>query len=145
MAEDMAAPNHFFEDAARVAGGAMGALAGVKREVESMVRQQFDRLLADMDLVTREEFDAVKEMAAKARTENEKLEARLAVLEAKQASSRQNSLVVQRTPRQRKSNNSSRNWTSRWACFRSFVSEWDLTAIAINSDRQRSPIGGNCK
>ena len=83
VAEDMAAPNRFFEDATRVAGGAMGTLAGVKREVESLVRHQRDRLLAGMDLVTREEFDAVKEMAAKARTENEKLEARLAALEAK--------------------------------------------------------------
>ena len=50
-----------------------------------MVRHQLDRLLAGMDLVTREEFDAVKEMAAEARTENEKLEARLAVLEAKRS------------------------------------------------------------
>ena len=85
VAEDMAAPNRFFEDAARVAGGTMGTLAGVKREVETMVRHQLGRLLAGMDLVTREEFDAVKEMAAKARTENEKLEARLAVLEAKRS------------------------------------------------------------
>ena len=81
----MAAPNRVFEDAARVAGGAMGTLAGVKREVENMVRHQLDRLLAGMDLVTREEFDTVKEMAAKARTENEKLEARLAALEAKRS------------------------------------------------------------
>ena len=81
----MAAPNRFFEDATRVAGGAMGTLAGVKREVESMVRHQLHRLLAGMDLVTREEFDAVKEMAAKARTENEKLEARLAALETKRS------------------------------------------------------------
>ena len=83
VAEDMSAPNRFFEDAARVAGGAMGTLAGVKREVEGIVRHQLDRLLAGMDLVTREEFDAVKEMAAEARRENEKLEARLAALEAK--------------------------------------------------------------
>ncbi|MGB0631842.1 MAG: accessory factor UbiK family protein [Alphaproteobacteria bacterium] len=81
----MAAPNRVFEDAARVAGGAMGTLAGVKREVETLVRHQLDRLLAGMDLVTREEFDAVKEMAAKARTENEQLEARLAALEGAQA------------------------------------------------------------
>jgi hypothetical protein len=79
----MAAPNRVFEDAARVAGGAMGAFAGVKREVETIVRHQLDRLLTGMDLVTREEFDAVKEMAAKARTENERLEARLSAVEAK--------------------------------------------------------------
>ena len=80
----MAAPNRVFEDAARVAGSAMGAFAGVKREVETIVRHQLDRLLTGMDLVTREEFDAVKEMAAKARTENERLEARLSAVEAKQ-------------------------------------------------------------
>ena len=80
----MAAPNRVFEDAARVAGGAMGTLAGVKREVEALVRHQLDRLLSGMDLVTREEFDAVKAMAAKARAENEELEARLAALEAAQ-------------------------------------------------------------
>ena len=79
----MAAPNRVFEDAARVAGGAMGTLAGMKREIESLVRHQLDRLLSGMDLVTREEFDTVKEMAAKARAENEQLEARLAALEAK--------------------------------------------------------------
>lgn len=79
----MAAPNRVFEDAARVVGGAMGTLAGMKREIESLVRHQLDRLLSGMDLVTREEFDTVKEMAAKARAENEQLEARLAALEAK--------------------------------------------------------------
>lgn len=79
----MSAPNRVFEDAARVAGGAMGAFAGVKREVETIVRHQLDRLLTGMDFVTREEFDAVKAMAAKARTENERLEARLMALEAK--------------------------------------------------------------
>ena len=79
----MAVPNRVFEDAARVAGGAMGTLAGMKREIESLVRHQLDRLLSGMDLVTREEFDTVKEMAAKARAENERLETRLAALEAK--------------------------------------------------------------
>ena len=70
-----------FDDAARVAGGAMGTLSGIRREVEGLVRHQLDRLLSGMDLVTRDEFEAVKEMAARARTENEKLEARLAALE----------------------------------------------------------------
>ena len=77
----MATPNRFFEDAARVAGGAIGTLSGVKRELENLVRHQLDRLLAGMDFVTREEFDAVKEMAANARKENDRLEARIAALE----------------------------------------------------------------
>ena len=70
-----------FDDAARVAGGAMGTLSGIRREVEGLVRHQLDRLLSGMDLVTRDEFEAVKEMAVRARTENEKLEARLEALE----------------------------------------------------------------
>lgn len=74
-----------FDDAARVAGGAMGTLSGIRREVEGLVRHQLDRLLSGMDLVTRDEFEAVKEMAARARTENERLEARLDALEAKLA------------------------------------------------------------
>ena len=77
----MATPNRFFEDAARVAGGAIGTLSGVKRELDNLVRHQLDRLLAGMDFVTREEFDAVKEMAANARKENDRLEARIAALE----------------------------------------------------------------
>ena len=71
------------DDLARVAGGALGTLAGIRDEVEARLRQQFERILAGMDLVRREEFDAVKAMAAKARHEQEDLAARLAALEAK--------------------------------------------------------------
>jgi len=74
-----------FDDAARVAGGALGTLSGIRREVEGLVRHQLDRMLSGMDLVTRDEFDAVKEMAAHARTENERLAARLDAFEATQA------------------------------------------------------------
>lgn len=77
--------NRMFDDAARVAGGALGTLSGIRREVETLVRHQLDRLLSNMDLVTRDEFDAVKAMAAKAREEQERLEERLAVLEAQLA------------------------------------------------------------
>ena len=70
------------EDAARVGAGAMGLAAGLRREARDLVRHQLDRMLSDRDLVTRDEFEAVKEMAAKARTEQERLEARLAALEA---------------------------------------------------------------
>lgn len=77
--------NPFFDDLAKLAGGALGAVTGMKGEVELLVRQQFERILADMDLVPREEFDAVKEMAAKARAGQEQAEARLAALEARMA------------------------------------------------------------
>jgi len=79
----MQSQNRFFDDLARVAAGAMGTLSGVKGEVESRLREQLERVLSGMDLVTRDEFEAVKAMAAKARAENEALAARVAALESK--------------------------------------------------------------
>lgn len=73
--------NRFLDDLARVAAGAVGSLAGVRQEVEGRLRDQFERILAGMDLVTRDEFDAVKAMAAQARVEQETLAARIAALE----------------------------------------------------------------
>ena len=73
--------NRMFDDAARVAGGAIGTLAGIKREIDALVRQQLERVIDELDLVARDEFEAVKEMAAKARAAEETLEARVAVLE----------------------------------------------------------------
>ena len=81
----MQSDNPFFDDAAKLAGGAIGTLAGLRREVEALARQQVERLLERMDLVTRDEFEAVKEMAAKARAEQDDLAARLDALEAKAA------------------------------------------------------------
>ncbi len=78
----MRSKNRLFEDAARVAEGALGTMVGLRREVEAMVRAQFERMLVGMDLVKREEFEAVREMAANARAEQERLAERLAALEA---------------------------------------------------------------
>ncbi len=75
--------NRLFDDLARVATGALGALTGVRDEVETRMREQFERILARMNLVRREEFDAVQAMAAKARAEQEALAARVAELEAR--------------------------------------------------------------
>jgi len=77
----MQVDNRLLDDLARVAGGAFGALSGVRGEVESRLKHQFERILSEMDMVSREEFDAVKAMAAKARTEQEALEKRVAALE----------------------------------------------------------------
>jgi hypothetical protein len=77
----MQSNNRMFEDAAKLAGGALGALSGVRREIEALVQQKLDRLLARMDLVTRDEFETVRAMAVAAREENEKLSARLDALE----------------------------------------------------------------
>ncbi len=74
--------NRIFDEFARLANDAAGVASGVRREVETMVRSQAERILRGMDVVTREEHEAVKEMAAKAREENERLAARIAALEA---------------------------------------------------------------
>src|ERR1700756_610887 len=79
----MQSQNRFFDDLARVAAGALGTLSGVKSEVETRLREQLERVLAGMDLVSRDEFEAVKAMAAKARSEQEELAKRMAELEAR--------------------------------------------------------------
>jgi hypothetical protein len=84
----MQSQSRFFDDLARVAAGAVGTLSGVRSEIESRAREQLERVLAGMDLVTREEFEAVKAMAAKSRAEQEDLARRLAELEALVAASR---------------------------------------------------------
>jgi len=71
------------QELADEASGAMGALSGVRGEVEARLRDQLERVLAGMDLVSREEFEAVKAMAAKAREEQELLRRRLEALEAR--------------------------------------------------------------
>ena len=73
--------NRILDEVARLVTDAAGVSQGVRREAETVVKTQVERLLASMDVVTREEFEAVKEMAALARQENEKLAARLANLE----------------------------------------------------------------
>ena len=75
--------NRILDDLAKVASGALSGISGVKQEVEGRLRQQFERILAGMDLVRREEFEAVKAMAAKARSEQEELADRLAGLESR--------------------------------------------------------------
>jgi len=79
--------NRFFEDLAKLATGAAGTLAGVGREMESSMRQAFERMVGGLDLVSRDEFEAVKAMAATARAEAEALRARLDALEGQIATS----------------------------------------------------------
>jgi hypothetical protein len=78
----MQTQNRLLDDLARVATSALGVAAGMREEIEARLRDQFERILSNMDLVTREEFDAVKAMAVKARGEQEDLAVRLAALEA---------------------------------------------------------------
>lgn len=81
----MQSQNRFFEDLAKLATGAAGTLAGVGREMENSMRQAFERMVGGMDLVGRDEFEAVKAMAAAARAEADALRARLDALEARNA------------------------------------------------------------
>jgi BMFP domain-containing protein YqiC len=75
--------NRFFDEIGRLMNDAAGAAQGVKREVDTLVRTQAEKFLRDLDVVKREEFEAVKDMARMAREENEALKARIAALEGK--------------------------------------------------------------
>lgn len=79
----MSTQNKFFDDMSRMMTNAMGVAQGAKDEAGNAVNSWIERWLADRDFVTREEFDAVRDMAIKARTENAELKARLDALEAK--------------------------------------------------------------
>ena len=72
-----------FDEIAKLMSEAAGAVDGVRREAETVAKGQLQRLIADMDLVTRDEFEAVRDMAVAARAENDRLAARIAELEAK--------------------------------------------------------------
>jgi len=77
--------NRILDDFAKLMTDAAGAAQGVRREMETVFRAQGERLLNSMDIVKREEFEAVREMALKAREENDALLARIAALEARLA------------------------------------------------------------
>ena len=73
----------FFDDVSRLFTDVTGLADSARREVETLARAQLERLLATMNVVSREEFEAVREMAVRAREQNDKLEARIAALEAR--------------------------------------------------------------
>lgn len=73
----------FFDELAKLMTNAAGAAQGVRREVDTLIQAQMERVLGNMELVKRDEFDAVKAMAQKAREENDALAKRIAALEAK--------------------------------------------------------------
>ncbi|WP_420429675.1 accessory factor UbiK family protein [Kordiimonas sp.] len=81
----MQTSNKFFDDMAKLATGAAGAAHSVKGEMEAHFRAWLDRQLAGLDLVSREEFEVVRDMAEKARLENEDLRAEIDLLKAKKA------------------------------------------------------------
>lgn len=81
--------NRFLDEFSKLLTDAAGAAQGMRREVETLMKAQGERMLRDMNLVQREEFEVVKEMAAKARDENERLSARISELESELARLRQ--------------------------------------------------------
>ena len=78
----MSTDNRFFDDISKMMTNAMGVAQGARTEAENAMKGWVDRWLADRDFVTREEFEAVREMAIKARTENAELKARLDAMDA---------------------------------------------------------------
>jgi BMFP domain-containing protein YqiC len=78
--------SRFFDELAKLMTNASGAAQGVRKEVDTLMQTQVERVLNNLNVVKREEFDVVRDMAEKARLENEKLAARLAEVEAKLAS-----------------------------------------------------------
>jgi BMFP domain-containing protein YqiC len=78
----MQTDNPFLDGLAKLFTDAAGAAQSLRAEIDSFVKQRLEKLVAEMDFVPREEFEAVKAMAAKARSENERLEARIAALES---------------------------------------------------------------
>ncbi len=85
--------NRFFDEVARLMNDAAGVAQGVRREFETLFRSQAERILRDLDVVKREEFEAVKDMARIAREENEALKTRVAALEAALAGGGRNVLA----------------------------------------------------
>ena len=78
-----ATSSRFFDELAKLMTNAAGAAQGVRKEVDTLVQAQVERVLNNINVVKREEFDVVREMAEKAREQNDKLAARIAELEAK--------------------------------------------------------------
>jgi len=79
----MQTDNRLFDDLAKVANGALHTMSGVRDEIETRLRERVERWLADMDMVPREEFEAIKSVAQKARSEQEKLVSKVEALESR--------------------------------------------------------------
>ncbi len=94
----MAERPRFFEDLAGVAGGAISALSGLREEMEAMVRARIDETIRKLELVRREELDAVTDLAARARAGQEAAEAKLLTIEARLSALEQGAAGGMKTP-----------------------------------------------
>lgn len=95
----MQTSNRLFDDLARVASGAFNTLSGLREEIETRVRERVERMAADLDLVTREELDAVRVMASRARAAEEELIKRVEALERELATLRKSGAAAAAKPR----------------------------------------------
>ena len=93
----MQSQNRLFDDLARVATSAMGVAAGMREEIEARLRDQFERIVNQMDLVPRDEFEAIKAVAVRAREEQETLAERVEALEARLAEAERKLTAAKRT------------------------------------------------
>jgi BMFP domain-containing protein YqiC len=98
----MQTDNRVLDSMARFFTNAAGAAQAFTTEVETMIKTRLEKLVADLDFVPREDFNAVKQMASKARAENEKLAARVATLEAQLATLKRGPKPAPKTPRPRR-------------------------------------------
>ena len=98
----MQTDNPILDDLAKLAGGAAGTMHGVKREIEAAVKVRFERLVAELELVPREEFEVVRDMARQARQENEALRARVEELEARLADNKRTKKPTKTAPKEAK-------------------------------------------
>src|SRR4051812_18914481 len=98
----MQTDNRVLDSMARFFTNAAGAAQAFRTEVETIVKTRLERLVADLDFVPREDFNAVKQMASKARAENEKLAARVAALEAQIVTLKRGPKATPKTPRPRR-------------------------------------------
>ncbi|MAH85511.1 MAG: hypothetical protein CBB68_14905 [Rhodospirillaceae bacterium TMED8] len=97
----MQTSNRILDDLARVASGAASTLVGVKGEIDALIRQRIEKLVINADLITRHEFDAVKDMASEARAEQDRLQKRIALLETQLAEEMKNNKSATRVATER--------------------------------------------
>ncbi len=98
----MQTQNRFFDDLARLLGGAAGTLSGIRNEIEGLFRHQFERLLTNTELVSRDEFEILYTLTQTARSNQENLEKRLAALEARAAALSRRTSFLRRLPARRR-------------------------------------------
>ncbi len=98
----MQTQNRFFDDLARLLGGAAGTLSGIRNEIEGLFRHQFERLLANTELVSRDEFEMLYTLTQTARSSQETLEKRLAALEARATVLSRRTSFLRRLPSRRR-------------------------------------------